>query len=93
VTIGLPLPKDRQLSDIWSALGGELKPALDLVVTVPFPVGKLLEVGDLVTEGTVLDLNGSQGQQERVARPPAVEEPTRGGPAVRPRAGMRHLLK
>src|SRR2546423_1523184 len=25
-TIGLPLPEDRSISDVWSALGGELKP-------------------------------------------------------------------
>lgn len=36
-TIGLPLPPERSLSDVWTALGGELKPSLDLVVTVPFP--------------------------------------------------------
>jgi hypothetical protein len=35
VTIGLPPPHDRAISDIWSALGGELKPSLDLVVTAP----------------------------------------------------------
>src|SRR5437773_2013868 len=34
-TIALPPPTDRPLSDIWSALGGELKPSLDLVVTAP----------------------------------------------------------
>jgi hypothetical protein len=35
VTIGLPPPEDRSLSDVWSALGGELKPSLDLVVSCP----------------------------------------------------------
>lgn len=91
VTVGLPLPKDRQLSDIWSALGGELKPALDLVVTAPFPVGKLLQVGELVTEGTVLDIQGSELQRERVAQLPPEGEPVPGTRPARPRAGMRHL--
>ena len=27
----------RSLAEVWSALGGELKPSLDVVVTVPFP--------------------------------------------------------
>src|SRR4029077_16337797 len=35
VTCALPPPEDRALSDVWSALGGELKPSLDLVVVVP----------------------------------------------------------
>ena len=67
VTVGLPLPKDRQLSDIWSALGGELKPALDLVVMAPFAVGKTFQVGELVTEQPVLTINGA-GAQEKVTQ-------------------------
>jgi hypothetical protein len=35
-TCALPPPEDRALSDVWSALGGELKPSLDLVVIAPF---------------------------------------------------------
>src|SRR5256885_146117 len=34
-TIALPPPSDRPLSDVWSALGGELKPSLDLVIVAP----------------------------------------------------------
>jgi hypothetical protein len=34
-TIALPPPQDRSLSDVWTALGGELKPSLDLVVIAP----------------------------------------------------------
>src|SRR5437868_11986260 len=34
-TIALPPPSDRALSDVWSALGGELKPSPDLVVVAP----------------------------------------------------------
>src|SRR5262249_17263291 len=37
-TIALPPPQDRPLSDVWSALGGELKPSLDLVVIAPLVV-------------------------------------------------------
>jgi Pvc16 N-terminal domain len=44
-TIALPPPKDRALADLWSALGGELKPSLDLVVTVPFDAGRVLAAG------------------------------------------------
>jgi hypothetical protein len=44
-TIALPPPKDRALADLWSALGGELKPSLDLVVTAPFDAGRVLAAG------------------------------------------------
>ena len=36
LTVGRPLAQERSISDIWSALGGELKPSLDLVLVVPF---------------------------------------------------------
>lgn len=49
-TVALPPPKDRALSDTWSALGGELKPSLDLVVTAPFDLGRLEEAGPPVAE-------------------------------------------
>src|SRR6202011_4714189 len=32
LNIALPPPQDRSISDVWSALGGELKASLDLVV-------------------------------------------------------------
>ncbi|WP_130014269.1 DUF4255 domain-containing protein [Serinicoccus sediminis] len=33
--VALPVAEDRTVSDLWTALGGELKPSLDLVVTAP----------------------------------------------------------
>ena len=33
--VGIPPLETRALADVWSALGGELKPSLDLVVTAP----------------------------------------------------------
>jgi len=44
-TVALPPPRDRTLADLWSALGGELKPSLDLIVTVPFDAGRVLGAG------------------------------------------------
>jgi hypothetical protein len=51
VTVALPPPEDRALSDVWSALGGELKPSLDLVVVSPFEAGPVDEAAKLVREG------------------------------------------
>lgn len=50
VTIGLPLPPDRAISDVWSALGGELKASLDLVVTAPFDTRRRRDAGPPVLE-------------------------------------------
>lgn len=50
-TVALPPPEDRALSDVWSALGGELKPSLDLVVLAPFDLTREMEAGPPVREG------------------------------------------
>ena len=80
-TIALPLPPERALSEVWSALGGELKPSLDLVVTAPFVSSRYQEVGPPVTEEPFVRI-GPAGQtlEEAVAgrrgtRAPAGEEP------------------
>src|SRR6266487_1139796 len=50
LNIALPPPQDRSISDVWTALGGELKASLDLVVTAPFDTKRRFEVGPIVTE-------------------------------------------
>lgn len=52
-TLALPPPQDRSLSDIWSALGGELKPSLDYVVVTPVDPSREVEVGPPVQERDV----------------------------------------
>lgn len=61
LTVAVPPPESRSIADIWSALGGELKPSLDLVVTVPFPVTPSYEVAPPVTEGAVTVVRGRDG--------------------------------
>jgi hypothetical protein len=50
VSVALPTTKDRSLADLWSALGGELKPSLDLILTVPFDSGRVRAAGPPVLE-------------------------------------------
>ncbi|MFF5894475.1 DUF4255 domain-containing protein [Streptomyces argenteolus] len=50
----------RSLADIWSALGGELKPSLDVVITAPFLAYPEYAVGPPVTEGLGVEVRGSQ---------------------------------
>ncbi|MEV6593491.1 DUF4255 domain-containing protein [Streptomyces acidicola] len=52
--------ESRSLAEIWSALGGELKPSIDLVITAPFPAYPEYDVGPPVTEGAVR-LRGMDG--------------------------------
>jgi hypothetical protein len=57
-TLGLPVPltvavppeEAGSASDIWSALGGVLKPSLDVVVTAPYPIASEAPVAPPVTE-------------------------------------------
>ena len=83
VSIGQPLPPDRNLNDVWSALGGELKPALDLIITAPFPTGRVEAVGPPVREPARLRVtrtapDGEQpsGAPRRRTASPAQSEPT-----------------
>lgn len=63
----------RSLADIWSALGGELKPSLDVIVTAPFPSFPEYDAGPPVTEGAGVRVRGTdgtlEGSQERHHRP------------------------
>jgi hypothetical protein len=49
LTVGLPPPEDRSFADVWSALGGELKPSLDIVVSVPVDTTQMVAAGPPVT--------------------------------------------
>lgn len=57
LTVALPPPEDRAFADVWSALGGELKPSLDVVLVAPIEVGVPHPAGPPVREGTRLDLS------------------------------------
>lgn len=52
VTVAVPPEEAGSTSDIWSALGGVLKPSLDVVVTAPYPVASESPVAPPVTEAT-----------------------------------------
>ncbi|MFC8664992.1 DUF4255 domain-containing protein [Streptomyces sp. NPDC057199] len=76
--------ESRSLAEIWSALGGELKPSLDLVVTAPFPAFPEYDVGPPVTEGAVR-VRGMDGtlddSPERSHRPRQSAQPAQPAPA------------
>jgi Pvc16 N-terminal domain len=76
VTVGLPPPEDRAFADVWSALGGELKPSLDVVVTVPTDTGQRRETGppvQLPPRVTVAGRDGWPPTESRTGRPAAAD--------------------
>ncbi|MDA8185181.1 MAG: DUF4255 domain-containing protein [Acidimicrobiales bacterium] len=64
VTIAQPPPENRQLSDVWSALGGELKPSLDLVVIAPVDPMRISIPGPPTTGPPRIGIAGAGGQQQ-----------------------------
>ncbi|MCU1693398.1 MAG: hypothetical protein JWM64_2489, partial [Frankiales bacterium] len=61
VTVGLPPPEDRAFADVWSALGGELKPSLDVVVRAPVDTGVVYPAARAPVDGARLDLRDTRG--------------------------------
>jgi hypothetical protein len=78
MTVALPPPDDRSIADVWSALGGELKPSLDLVVTAPMDVERRIDAAPPVIEhglrvvggGAVESANGGRGAARRAFHRP-----------------------
>jgi hypothetical protein len=68
VTVALPPADDRKIADTWSAIGGELKPSIDVVVTAPMNIERSLEAGPPVLEEPRLAV--VQARPENVAGPP-----------------------
>ncbi len=95
ITIALPPPEDRAFADVWSALGGELKPSIDLVVITPLDTGQQFHTGKPVDRPPRVSLGGSNGWPTRETKsrdgvevwPVGTDGPTptgSGGLTVRP---------
>ncbi|SHI13771.1 DUF4255 domain-containing protein [Streptomyces sp. 3214.6] len=93
VTVASVQSESRSLAEIWSALGGELKPSLDLVVTAPFPAYPEYDAGPPVTEGAAVRLRGMDGDPpesgERAHRPHQVAAARAAREAATRRPGQR----
>ncbi len=67
LNLALPAGPDRSLSDLWNALGGEMKPSLDLVVGVAIEPAQTYRVGRAVDHPAQVHVlrrgdNGSGGE-------------------------------
>jgi hypothetical protein len=68
VTVALPAGGDRAISEIWTALGGELKPSLDLQINAPYVTGQERAVGPPVREEPSIEIVTADGTRERPSR-------------------------
>lgn len=66
IDVGQPPSQDRSLADVWSALGGELKPSLDVVVIAPILVTRVAPYGPPVRSVPTIGL-AAQGEPELLA--------------------------
>jgi hypothetical protein len=95
MTVAQPPPEDRSFADVWTALGGELKPSLDLVVSAPIEAAEPATTGPPVTDGMQLDL-ATIADPTAEERTPAVTDERVGhqvtpGGMRRPRVAIRRV--
>jgi hypothetical protein len=69
ITVGLPPPEDRGFADVWSALGGELKPSLDVVIATPVDTGQRWDAAPPVTHTVTVKASGRAGWPSMEIRP------------------------
>jgi hypothetical protein len=101
ISLGLmmayPPPEDRQVSDVWSSLGGDLKPSIDLVVTLPVRPASFMEVAQAVSsplqlrtvgEKTIDSYDGVRQQRDAggMSGPDSSPGGDRDGAAVEPKS-------
>ena len=77
VTVALPPDDDRKIADTWSALGGELKPSLDVVVTAPMNIARSIAAGPPVLEEPRLALLSTNGSGATAASEKGKDAPAR----------------
>ncbi|MGH9058607.1 MAG: DUF4255 domain-containing protein [Acidimicrobiales bacterium] len=75
LTVASPPPENRQVSDVWSALGGELKASLDLVVTVHVDPARITVPAPPIFEPLRVTIRDEEGGRSEDA--PRRPEPAR----------------
>lgn len=57
LSVGLPPEEDRSFADVWSALGGELRPSIDVVLSIPLEAGRPVGTAPAVDAPLAVDLS------------------------------------
>jgi hypothetical protein len=63
MSMAMPPTEDRSLSDVWSALGGELKPSLDMVLTAAVAFDPVTDIAPPVLEVPTIVVRGSDHEE------------------------------
>jgi len=95
MTTALPPPEDRAFADVWTAMGGELKPSLDVVVSTPLAAATPVEVGPPASEGVrlgVADLHGGPVDEPVGHHVPAPDGSATGAGPAATRPAMRRSV-
>jgi hypothetical protein len=80
LAVALPPREDRSIADVWTALGGELKPSIDLAASVPFVVDRRQPAGPPVLEMPRITVAGTDAPHGLGARRgPAARDATGSG--------------
>jgi hypothetical protein len=58
LTVCMPPPQDRSIADVWSAMGGDLKPSLDLIAVAPLDPNWTEEAAKPILEEPLLGVGG-----------------------------------
>lgn len=86
IEVAKPPSEQRQISEVWSALGGELKPSLDLVVTAAVGSEPVTTIAP-PPAGFRTRTTGEPGQtSERAMRMPERDEPAVAGASLEEQA-------
>jgi Pvc16 N-terminal domain len=74
--VAKPPPENRQISEVWTSLGGELKASLDLLVTAPMSYDPVDVSAPPAEDGLGLRTFGEPGQESEAgaARPRSTDE-------------------
>jgi hypothetical protein len=83
MSVAVPSGENRRVTDLWTAIGGELRPALEVVATLPIQPGIVRPPAPPVLERTRLDIVQPDGAREQVPRrasPRGAVDPHRPGP-------------
>jgi hypothetical protein len=89
ISVALPPPEDRAFADVWTALGGELKPSLDVVISAPVESGRRFEAAPIASEGVEVAINGD----DPVHHAPALLPPPRPAEIEPAPALARHVTR
>lgn len=66
--VAMAIDEDRMYSNVWSALGGELKPSINLVCIAPLDVSRVLPFGPPVTESPRLSVGRPDTDEPEAVR-------------------------